>query len=56
MTIPRISGQTNFLTRASVNRIRFPVRVCVILQLGLLEGLNRFVFIYQRVAAVVISD
>jgi hypothetical protein len=35
------------LTRASVNRIRFPVRVCMILQLGLLEGLNGFVFVHQ---------
>ena len=34
------------LTRASVNRIRFLARVCIVLQLGLLEGLNGFVFIH----------
>ena len=55
-TIPRISGQIKVLTRASVNRIRFPVRVCVILQVGLLERLNGFVFIYQRVPAIIIPD
>ena len=38
------------------NRIRFPVRACIVLQLGLLEGLNGFVFIYQRVAALIVPD
>ena len=44
------------LTRASVNRIRFAARVCIVLILGLLEGLNGFVFIHQRVAAIIVAD
>ena len=43
-------------TWARVDRFRFPVRISEVIQRSLLQGLDRFVLVYQRVTALAIPD